>query len=142
MEQGLHSLQCIVGAPYKPRDFWEKDGLKHRIADELIERIEKFIPGLSPLIEHKLIATPPTLLKYTSNFEGAMYGWASSMEQLSEYSIQNQMLKMSGLYLVGHWAGLPTGTNGVATVVASGRAVAKRILRAKNGFASFGLNNH
>lgn len=132
----MHSIQCVVGAPYKERSFWENDGAKERIADILIDRIEGFIPGLKRLIEIKCIAVPPTLEKYTSNYEGAMFGWAATVDQLGKYLDHLDALGDSGLHLVGHWAGLPTGTNGVAAVVTSGKFVAKKIL-STNSFQRF-----
>jgi len=131
LEGGKHSIQCIIGAPYLPRSYWDQEGLKDRIANKLIQMVEEFIPGVSKWIEVCSVATPPTLIKYTSNYMGAMYGWASSREQLGKYDAISEGLGEAGVYFVGHWAGLPTGTNGVATVVASGRSVARRILRSQ-----------
>jgi phytoene dehydrogenase-like protein len=123
-----HSIQCILGAPYRPRSFWEKEGLKRQIEDRVVSMVEQYIPGLSKLTEFCVVATPPTLYKFTSNFQGAMYGWASTREQLGRYSGLAEGISDVGIHLVGHWAGLPTGTNGIATVIASGRALGRKLL--------------
>jgi phytoene dehydrogenase-like protein len=127
---GKHSIQAIIGAPFKVRSEWEKDGLKERIAEKIIQRIERFIPGLSRWIEVRMIATPPTLAKYTSNYEGAMYGWASTPGQVGN-RLSDNSLGIEGLFTVGHWSDIPTGHSGVTTVVASGRSVAKFVLKQK-----------
>ncbi len=128
LPEGKHSIQCILGAPFKPREFWEQEGLKEQIEERIVRRAERYIPGLRKSIDFCAIATPPTLYKFTGNFQGAMYGWASSRDQLGRYSGLAEGLSEVGLHLVGHWAGLPTGTNGVATVVASGRSLSRKLL--------------
>jgi len=130
LPRGRHSIQAIIGAPFKPRNEWESQGFKERIAEEIVRRIDNFIPGLTSWIDVKLVATPPTLIKYTSNYEGAMYGWASTPDQVGNTALKNP-IGIGGLFLVGHWADVPTGHSGIATVVASGRSVARTILRAR-----------
>ena len=134
-----HCIQAILGAPYQPREFWEKDNLKEKIANEMIRRIENFIPGLSQHIEVRQIAIPPTLEKFTGNYLGAMYGWASTVDQIgiNDFSMN---CPIEGLFFAGHWAGLPVGYSGVPLVVSSGRATAKRVgrfLRSKRKQLSF-----
>ena len=75
-----------------------------------------------------MISIPPTLNKYTSNYEGAMYGWASTPNQVGNRLSQNP-LGIEGLFTVGHWSDIPTGHSGVTTVVASGRSVAKFVIK-------------
>src|SRR6185295_14688968 len=126
-----HSVQCILGAPY---GFFvhEDQHLEDRIVDIVIKRLERFVPGISKWIEVCCVATPRTLEKYTWNHLGAMYGWASSKAQLGKYDLQSELFGIEGLFLVGHWAGIPTGTNGIPTVVASGKMLARRILRLRS----------
>lgn len=127
---GKHSIQAIVGAPFLPRVAWEEDDQKQKLCNLIIGRIERFIPNLSRWIEVELIATPPTFIKYTSNYRGAIYGWASTPDQVGIYE-PGDTLGIRRLFTVGHWSDVPTGHSGVATVVASGRGVAKFILREK-----------
>ena len=123
-----HSIQVILGMPFQPREFWEQNGLKDKIADAAVKAVQKFIPGLENWIDVKLVATPNTLEKYTSNYKGAMYGWASFPSQIGKNEEQGGF-GLEGLYLVGHWSDLPSGRNGVAAVAASGRWGARLILR-------------
>jgi len=126
---GRHSIQAIIGAPFKPRSEWETNGFnKERIAEEIVQRIERFIPNLSKWIEVKMVATPPTLTKYTGNYEGAMYGWASTPNQVGN-RLSDNSVGVEGLFIVGHWSDIPTGHSGITTVVASGRSVAKFVLK-------------
>lgn len=125
-----HSIQCILGAPrWMPTE--EQDDLRARIARTAVRRIDRFIPGIDDWIDTCHVAMPRTLEKYTWNYLGAMYGWASTTNQLGKYDIVNSLLKVKGLYFVGHWAGVPTGTNGIPTVVASGKILSQKILRTR-----------
>jgi len=124
--KGKDSLQLIIGSPYMSRDYWQKE--KDRIADKVIKMTENFIPGLSKNIEIQLIATPVTLVKYTSNYKGAMYGWASTPDQVGECRFP-ETTPVEGLYMSGHWAGPPAGQGGIPMVVYSGRNVARIVLR-------------
>jgi prolycopene isomerase len=128
LPDGKHSIQIIIGAPYYPRAFWEENELKEKMAEELIKRVEAFIPGLSQWIEVKEIAIPPTLEKYTGNYHGAMYGWASSPEQTGFFD-SGDSFGVAGLFLVGHWADLPTGRSGIAAVAAAGRRLSRLVLK-------------
>ncbi len=123
---GKDSIQLIVGTAYKDREFWKQH--EEKLADIVVKRAEHFIPGLSSLIEFRLIATPMTLEKYTLNFAGAMYGWAPIPSQVG-WNRFSQGTPIEGLHLVGHWSGPPAGTGGIPMAVFSGRSVAGTILR-------------
>jgi phytoene dehydrogenase-like protein len=126
LEPNHHSIQMIIAAPYYERDVW--DSYRERLAEDVVKRLEEFIPGIRNWIEVRQVATPPTLVKYTWNYRGAMYGWASIPEQVGRRKYPEET-SVEGLYLVGHWTGLPSGHSGIPTVVSSGRNVARRVLR-------------
>lgn len=121
-----HSVHVMTGVPMLDKQFWDRNS--DRIAADLIEKLERFFPGVSQRIVVKQVATPFTFLKYTNNYKGAMYGWASTVGKIGRDRFQ-ETLGIRGLSLVGHWAGVPTGYSGVATVAASGRFMARIILR-------------
>jgi len=121
-----HSLQLIVAAPFRERSFWEEH--KDAVADAAIDRLEQYIPGLRQWIEVKEVATPPTIVKYTANYRGAMYGWASIPVQVGRRAFP-QETAVEGLFSTGHWTGIPSGHSGVPTVVTSGRVTARLVLR-------------
>ena len=121
-----HSIQIIIAAPYDERVTWEE--CEERLAQDVMRRLGQFIPGIEQWVEVKQITTPPTLAKYTGNYRGAMYGWASTPEQVGRQKLPEETF-IDGLYMVGHWTGLPSGHSGIPTVVTSGRRVAKVVLK-------------
>lgn len=70
--KGKDNLILLSWAKYKEPAYWEKN--KDKIASEIIKRIESLIPNINKHIEIMNIATPITLYKYTSNYNGAMHG--------------------------------------------------------------------
>ena len=127
------TVHAIVGTPLMDRGFWDRE--KERLADDLIERLDKFLCGVRKFIDVRAVATPYTLQKYTGNWRGAMYGWAAPPSAVGRCRFPEET-SVDGLYLTGHWAGLPTGYSGIPTVVASGRRIATRILMARRRFSS------
>lgn len=123
---GSHSVQVIIPAPYATRAVWERE--KEALAEDLLARLERYLPSVSRWIDVRHIATPATLQKYTWTHRGAMYGWASIIEQVGANKFPDRSA-IAGLHLVGHWTGLPSGNSGIPTVVAAGRAVARSVLR-------------
>ena len=121
-----HVIQIILAAPYDDRGVWDR--YKEPLAEVAIKRLEQFIPGVHRWIEVKRIATPHTLVKYTSNFRGAMYGWAATVDQVGDQDVSGKTC-IDGLFFVGHWNGVQSGYGGIPIVVASGRNVARLILR-------------
>jgi prolycopene isomerase len=121
-----HSIQAIVAAPYYGRDVW--NGYKEKLAEDVVKRLDQFIPGIRKWVKVEMVATPQTLVKYTWNHLGAMYGWASTPDQVGRKKIPEKTM-IDGLYMVGHWTGLPSGHSGIPTVVTSGRNVARLVLR-------------
>jgi phytoene dehydrogenase-like protein len=123
---GHHSIQAIIPVPYFDRARWES--YRDQFRQDIVERLEQFIPGIEQLIEVEQVATPPTLVKYTSNYRGAMYGWASTSEQVGLQKLPEKT-EVEGLYITGHWTGLPSGHSGIPTVVSSGRNVARSVMK-------------
>ena len=75
---------------------------KERVARELIQRCEKYLPGLSANIEVMEIATPKTMARYGTSPEGAIYGFAQIPEQSVLRRLAYDTL-VKGLYLTGAW---------------------------------------
>ncbi len=126
LPEGLHSIQAIVAAPFLAKDKWDEH--KGPLAEDVMNRLEQFIPGLRGWVEVEYVATPHTLVKYTANHCGAMYGWASIPTQVASKRLPDET-PIDGLFTVGHWTGLPSGHSGVPSVVTSGRNVARLVLR-------------
>jgi phytoene dehydrogenase-like protein len=118
------TILAFVNAPFKNKAYWHKN--KSRSLESFIERIELHaIPDLSKHIIYKESATPYTLYRYTLNYKGAAYGWASLPSQLftPELRLTNTI---KGLYLSGHWT---TQTQGIPGVAYLGMEAAKLILK-------------
>lgn len=108
------TIYAIIPAAFKNRTFWNNN--KPRFLESLIEKIEKStIPGLSEHIVYKEAATPYTLYRYTLNYKGASYGWASIPSQLAVPGLRKPPF-LQNLYLTGHWTTLGVGISGVIYV--------------------------
>ncbi|HUJ19130.1 MAG TPA: NAD(P)/FAD-dependent oxidoreductase [Nitrospirota bacterium] len=118
------TILAFVNAPFKNKVYWDKN--KSKLQESFIQRIEKYvIPDLSKHIVYKETATPHTLYRYTLNYQGAAYGWASTPSQLFTPELR-QSTSIRGLYLTGHWT---TQTQGIPGVAYLGLDTAKFILR-------------
>ena len=118
------TILAFVNAPFKNSKYWNNN--KYRSLESFIERIEKHtIPHLSEHIIYKDAATPYTLYRYTLNYKGAAYGWASLPSQLFTPELR-QSTSIKGLYLCGHWT---TQTQGIPGAAYLGLDTAKLILR-------------
>lgn len=82
-----------------PREYKER---KAKAADILIKRAEKYLPGLSENIEVSESATPRTILRYSLASQGAIYGFAQTVEQ-SGINRLAQKTRVPGLFLAGGW---------------------------------------
>ncbi|MEM0023837.1 MAG: NAD(P)/FAD-dependent oxidoreductase [Thermofilaceae archaeon] len=114
--KSMASVTIITLANYHdfpPRGTEEYLRRKREVADELILRAEKVIPGLSERIVVRDAATPKTFERYTSMPEGAIYAFDQSIETRRPFF----KTPIKGLYLVGA-STFPGG--GVEAVVISG----------------------
>jgi phytoene dehydrogenase-like protein len=75
---------------------------KEMLARKLIQRSEKYLPGLAKHIEIMEIATPKTMQRYTLSPEGAIYGFAHTPGQSGIFRL-GQKTDVRGLFLAGSW---------------------------------------
>ncbi len=75
---------------------------KDKLAKKFISRAEKYLPGLAKYVEVVEVATPRTIERYGASPEGAIYGFAQTVEQ-SGLNRLAQKTKMKGLFLAGGW---------------------------------------
>jgi len=112
-------------------DFWESFSRneyiekKKEMADILIKRAEAVFPNLTSYIERIEIATPRTIVKFTENYKGAIYGWSQIISQTGRKRMK-QETPIENFYLSSAWTE-PAG--GVTGVMQSGVMVASKILR-------------
>lgn len=119
-------LRIFVGAKYADKYIWDR--YKDKIYNKIIEKVNYIIPNIQDYIEIKEMATPYTLSKFTSNREGALFGWSSILSQIDR-NIFPTSTSIENLHLVGHWVTHGAGQGGVATVALSGRIGASLTLK-------------
>jgi len=127
-------IMCL--APWDYADQWGTGGdlkrysghpryraLKEEIADILLARAEKHLPGLRASILHQYVATPLTNYRYSLNPKGTIYG--------GEQTVGNHFMGRIGsktplenLFLTGAWV---TG-GGMSSALISGRNTAHQVL--------------
>jgi len=118
------ALLGFVNVPYKTKRFWDIN--KENVLASFIKKIEQSLfPGLSQLIIFKGASTPHTLYRYTLNYKGAAYGWASTPSQVGLLDFIKPSF-IQGLYFTGHWS---TQGIGIPGVIYSGQDTASTILR-------------
>ncbi|MFA5337471.1 MAG: NAD(P)/FAD-dependent oxidoreductase [Candidatus Omnitrophota bacterium] len=106
------SICLAVNANYKNEEYWSKKR-SDTFADRLIKLGETIIPDLSKHIILKMCVTPFTLHKWTENYHGAAFGWASTPKQFGNPDF-SQKTRIENLYLSGHWSNQSSGVSFVA----------------------------
>jgi len=102
----------FINAPFRNQKYWRENKMK--LLDYFIHKIElNAIPELSKHTIFKEAATPSTLFRYTLNYKGAAFGWASLPTQLAEPDFKKPSF-IKKLYLTGHWTTHGLGIPGVA----------------------------
>ncbi|MBZ0121744.1 MAG: hypothetical protein K8H88_32405, partial [Sandaracinaceae bacterium] len=120
-----HSTLILTSMfPWRPT---ERDWREHEagIANEMIAKVERKIPGLREHIRERVVLTPEDLRRFSNATDGAMYGWAN----VPEASLLRRLRPASpigGLFHVGHWTQPGTG---VTTAISSGYQIALEILQ-------------
>jgi len=104
-------------------DNWKED--KMRVADRMLERAERIIPGLRGEIQLMEVGSPSTYERYTLNTGGALYGFENTSSLYGEARMPTRT-HLHNLFQTGHWQ-RPGG--GIWNVTVNGYAVAQRILR-------------
>jgi len=85
---------------------------KQRVADAVIDVLERRLPGIRNRIDTTDIATPASVVRFIGNWKGSMEGWI--MTPAAVFEPMRQKLPGLGRFLmVGQWVrpggGLPTG---------------------------------
>ena len=124
---GKSSVTILTSANY--HDFPERDTpgylqVKRELAEKLVQKAEKILPGLRERIVVQDAATPKTFERYTSMPEGAIYAFDQSIDTKRPYF----KTPIKGLYLASA-STFPGG--GIEAVVISGIICANDIHRWK-----------
>lgn len=107
-----------------PQEYAEK---KKVVTEQILAKVEPFIPGLGEHVVVAELGTPMTMRRYTSNPEGAVFGPSQIVTQSGLNRLKPET-PIEGLYLVGSSI-YPGG--GYPSVISSGYRVANTILMQK-----------
>jgi len=121
------SLELMILAPYISKKYWIENIEKIKLA--VLKRALNVMPELGEKIEIIDFATPITLEKYTANYHGALYGWASIPSQTGINRLPIEKLDIKNIFFTGHWVGLPVGYGGIVNVAYSAKNTAGQIIK-------------
>jgi prolycopene isomerase len=129
---GQHLLKALVTVPYHYQERWGGgDPVKYRhikeeFSQKILQQLEgKLIPGLRNHVLFYEAATPLTLERYTGNEMGAIYGLASTPQQVGNLRPPHQT-SIPGLFQVGHYT---RPSHGIVGASLSGFIAARVILK-------------
>jgi len=130
--EGQHILKVLVVAPFNYQERWGTGDpetyrrFKEEFSRQILIQLEsKLIPDLRNHLLFYEAATPLTLERYTGNELGAMYGLASTPEQIGHLRPSHQT-PIPGLFQVGHYT---RPSHGIVGVSLSGLFAARAILK-------------
>jgi phytoene dehydrogenase-like protein len=85
---------------------------KHRVAEAVIDVLEKRIPGVRAVVEVVDVATPASIFRYTGNWKGSMEGWLPT-PRTGFKPLPTTLPGLRKFMMVGQWTipggGLPSG---------------------------------
>lgn len=100
---------------------YEKE--KHRIANEVIERLEQRFKGLKDKIEMIDVSTPVSFHNFSGNWKGSFEGWLMTPETGFK-RLSHRLPGLRNFYMCGQWVSVGGGLPGV---LLSGRDTAQII---------------
>jgi len=116
---GKTALTCFL--PTYNYDYWVQlrehsperyRAEKGRIAEGVIDALERAHPGLRLRIEVTDVSTPATVIRFTGNWRGSMEGWLPT-PQVGLRPLPNRLRGLANFYMAGQWVmpggGLPGG---------------------------------
>ena len=123
---GKTVFRVMLGSPW---DYWEElhreperyRAEKERVAQQVLEVLDRRFPGLAEQVEMTDVATPVTLARYTGNWKGSFMGWRVT-EETFNLRMRKTLPGLQDFYMVGQWVE-PGG--GLPPAATSGRGVAQ-----------------
>ena len=99
---------------------------KCRIADEVMARLEPYLPGIRSAVEEVDVATPRTFWRYSRNHRGAFEGFMMTPKTMMT-RVPKTLPGLGNFYMAGQWVE-PGG--GLPVAIASGKNAVRLICRA------------
>ena len=85
---------------------------KERIANEVIDALDKKFGDIKSKVEVYDVATPATFIRYTNNWKASWEGWNITTNSFGK-RIKKTLPGLKNFYMVGQWVepggGLPSG---------------------------------
>ena len=129
---GRHLMKVLVNVPYLYQQIWGEGDpetyhhIKEEFSQKIIRQLEtRLVPDLKNHLLFYEAATPLTLERYTGNEMGAMYGLASTPQQMGNLRPSHRT-PLPNLFQVGHYTRPSHGLIGASL---SGLFAARAILR-------------
>lgn len=97
---------------------------KTQFAEQVVERLDKKVPGLRQSIEVMDVVTPATYNRYTNNWLGSVQGWMPGKNLLAASPVDMTLPGLTGFYFCGHWT-VPGG--GLPSSLKASRDLAQRL---------------
>jgi phytoene dehydrogenase-like protein len=98
---------------------------KQELKDALINRLDKVIPGIKDIIIYSEVATPKTIVRYTQNPQGTVYGFAQTPTQIGPFKSGIKKPPIKNLYYASAWV----GSGGFSGAIYSGYSCALKVLK-------------
>ncbi|MFX0149933.1 MAG: phytoene desaturase family protein [Candidatus Hodarchaeota archaeon] len=98
---------------------------KQELKDTLINRLDKVIPGIKDIIIYSEVATPKTIVRYTQNPQGSVYGFAQTPNQIGPFKSDIKKPPIKNLYYASAWV----GSGGFSGAIYSGYSCALKVLK-------------
>lgn len=130
-EEGKYA-GTICGIDYL--DHWEKtyrqgeaayNQKKNEIENVLLDRLDQVYPGIKDLVIVREFGTPYTIVRYTMNPQGSVYGFAQTPAQSGPKIRALRASPLKNLYFASAWV----GTGGFSGAIMSGYGCASKILK-------------
>lgn len=98
---------------------------KQRIAEAVIDVLERKLGGVRDFVEMTDVSTPATIIGFTNNWKGSFEGWMVTPETGFK-ELPSHLPGLDHFYMCGHWIALG---GGVPAAMLSGRNVAQLICK-------------
>lgn len=98
---------------------------KKKIAEEVIDRLDKLVEGIAESIEMVDVSTPHSVIRYTGNWQGSFEGFAPTKATLSK-TLPKTLEGLGNFAMIGQWT---TPGGGLPTAAKDGRDIAIRLCK-------------
>ena len=132
-EATAHIAEIIAFLDYESVEAWKNqpwykrgedyDRLKHRIAEGLLEFVDRHYPGFKALVDYCEVSTPLTVEHFTGHLRGSVYGIPATPERF-RLPYLSVATPVKNLYLTG----ADVGSLGIMGAMMGGVATAARLL--------------